>query len=93
MSRRLVAANITTTFIGCVRRMPGFDSFWLSYRTPSAETPITQGDTASIYVVRCLGQTSWSRLCGASASRIENARERACGASKTRLSALIENVP
>jgi hypothetical protein len=38
MGRRVVAANITTRFIGCVRRMPGFDSSWLSYRTPSAET-------------------------------------------------------
>jgi hypothetical protein len=26
MGRRVVAANITTRFIGCVRRMPGFAS-------------------------------------------------------------------
>jgi hypothetical protein len=54
IDRRGVAANVPTTSIRCVRRMPGFDSFWLSYRTASAETTLTQGDAASIYAVRYL---------------------------------------
>jgi hypothetical protein len=56
IDRRVVVTNIPKTLIRCARRMPGFDSFWLSYRTASAETSIIQGDAASIDVVRWFGK-------------------------------------
>jgi hypothetical protein len=39
--------NTPTTFARCLRRMPGFERFWFSYRTSSAETSFTQGNAIS----------------------------------------------
>jgi hypothetical protein len=39
--------NTPTTFTRCLRRMPGFERFWFSYRTSSAETSFTQGNAVS----------------------------------------------
>ena len=46
MSRRVVMVNMTSTFIRCVRRMPGFEGLWSNYQNSSSETSLTQGDAA-----------------------------------------------
>jgi hypothetical protein len=43
MSRHLGVTNTLTTLTRCLRRMPGFEGFWFSCRTSSAETSITHG--------------------------------------------------
>jgi hypothetical protein len=48
MSLRVVVANMTTTFIRSVRRMPGFEGLLSSYQNSSSETSLTQGDATSI---------------------------------------------
>ena len=47
MNRHFGVTNTPTTFTRCLRRMPGFEGFWFSYRTSSAETSFTQGNAIS----------------------------------------------
>jgi hypothetical protein len=47
MNRHFGVTNTPTTFIRCLRRMPGFDGSWFSYRASSAETSLTQGNAVS----------------------------------------------
>jgi hypothetical protein len=47
MNRHFGVTNTPTTFTRCLRRMPGFEGFWFSYRTSSAETSFTQGNAVS----------------------------------------------
>jgi hypothetical protein len=42
--------NTPETFSRCLRRMPGFEGFWFSYRTSSAETSPTQGNVLSVHL-------------------------------------------
>src|SRR3979490_287379 len=42
--------NTPKTFSRCLRRMPGFEGFWFSYRTSSAETSPTQGNVLSVHL-------------------------------------------
>src|SRR5260370_15735869 len=43
MNRHPGLTNTPATFHRCSRRMPGFEAFWFSCRTSSAETSITNG--------------------------------------------------
>jgi len=47
MNRHFGLKNTPMTFTRCLRRMPGFEGFWFSYRTSSAETSLTPGNAAS----------------------------------------------
>ena len=47
MNRHFGVTNTPTTFTRCLRRMRGFEGFWFSYRTSSAETSVTQGNAIS----------------------------------------------
>ena len=44
MNRHFGVTNTPTTFTRCLRRMPGFEGFWFSSRTSSAETSSTLGN-------------------------------------------------
>ena len=47
VNRHFGMTNTPKTFSRCLRRMPGFEGFWFSYRTSSAETSFTQGNAVS----------------------------------------------
>jgi len=47
LNRHFVVTNTPTKFTCCSRRMPGFEDFWFSYLTSSAETSFTQGNAVS----------------------------------------------
>jgi hypothetical protein len=44
MNRHFGVTNLPTTFTRYLRRMPGFEGFWFSYRTSSLKTSFTQGN-------------------------------------------------
>jgi len=50
VNRHFGMTNTPKTFSRCLRRMPGFEGFWFSYRTSSAETSPTQGNALSVHL-------------------------------------------
>jgi len=47
MNRHFGLTSTLTTFTRCLRKMLGFEGFWFSYRTSSAETSFTLGNAVS----------------------------------------------
>src|ERR1700730_620934 len=43
--------NTPTTFNRYLRRMPGFEGFWFSYRISSAVTSLNEANAASVHAV------------------------------------------
>src|SRR3982074_3805677 len=62
-SRHFGTTNTPTTFKRCSRRTPGFEGFWLSYRTSSAETSFTQSNAVSFHKVRRQGFFCFNCFC------------------------------